>query len=363
MIRRSSYFKTALFSLLAALMVLSIRYFYSANSAASDSEVLTSTTFQGQAIHTLYSVKITGDLPENSAELEHEIKDVLERVNNEISTFKPDSILSSFNKYQGSEPRPISTGMADIITTALRIGNESHEAMNVTVGPLVNLWGFGPDKSKRGIIPSQAQIDQTKQKVGLKYLKLISESSGYSLQKEIPDLYVDLSCLGEGYATQQLSYLLDHKGITNYLISVGNATFARGVNAKNKPWKIAIRTPTDEDFDVQKDAINLQGFDVSTSGSYLNYFEKDGKRYSHIIDPVSGKPIEHNLASATVIASTPLEANGWDISMMVLGPEKAIALAKEKGLAIYLIMKTEKGYTTYMSPQFKQFLVRNSEGS
>lgn len=316
--------------------------------------------FEGEAIHTLYSVKITGALPENGDVLQKEINTVLEQVNSEISTFKPDSTLSLFNQYRGMEPKPISAGMADIISVALRIGNASHEAMNVTVGPLVNLWGFGPDKSKKGIIPGQQQIDAAKQKIGLKHLKLISDNQGYWLQKDLPDLYIDLSCLGEGYATQQLSHLLDSKGITNYLVSVGNANFARGVNAKRQPWHIAIRTPSDEDFGVQNEAINLQGFDVSTSGSYLNYFEKDGKRYSHIIDPATGKPIEHDLASATVIAPTPLEANGWDISMMVLGTEKAIALAKEQGLAVYLISKTEKGYSTYMSPQFKQFLDKKS---
>ena len=185
---------------------------------------------------------------------------------------------------------------------------------------------------------------------------MISDSQGYWLQKTRPDVYVDLSCLGEGYATQKIAHLLDSKGITNYLVSVGNANFARGNNAKQQPWRIGIRTPTDDGFNIQQEAITLQGFDVSTSGSYLNYFEKEGKRYSHIIDPRSGRPITHNLASATVIAPTPLEANGWDISMMVLGTEKAIALAKEQGLAVYLISKSDSGYTTYMSPQFKQFL-------
>lgn len=315
-------------------------------------------TLEGEAIHTIYRVKITGPLPEGEENIHKEIISTLERVNNEISAFKPDSILSKFNQYQGTEPQPITAGMADIISVALRIGQASHEAMNITVGPLVNLWGFGRDKSKVCVLPSQQQIDAAKQKVGLKYLRLISDSQGYWLQKTVPDLYVDLSCLGEGYATEQISHLLDSKGINNYLVSVGNANFARGINAKKQAWRIAIRTPTDQGFDLQQEAINLQGFDVSTSGSYLNYFEKDGQRYSHIIDAKTGRPITHTLASATVIAPTPLEANGWDISMMVLGAEKAIALAKEQGLAIYLISKNGNGYSTYMSPQFKQFLAQ-----
>jgi thiamine biosynthesis lipoprotein len=316
-------------------------------------------TFNGQAIHTLYSVKITGPLPENPQALQQEIRAVLDQVDNEISTFKTDSILSQFNRYQGTDPRPISRGMAEIIATALRIGHDSDGAIDITAGPLVNLWGFGPDKSKRGTIPDQQQIDLARQKVGLQHLKLISDNQGDWLQKDLPDVYVDLSALGEGYAAQLLSRLLDSKGMTDYLVSVGNAVFARGVNAQGVPWRIAIRQPDDATFAIQQDAVKLQGYDISTSGSYLNYFEKAGKRYSHIIDTKTGRPIEHKLASATVIAPTPLEANGWDISLMVLGPEKAIATAQKYGLAVYLISKTDTGYSTYMSPQFKQFLIKN----
>ena len=248
--------------------------------------------------------------------------------------------------------------MADIILMALRVGNATHGAMNITVGPLVNLWGFGPDKHMQGTIPDQDQIDAARRKIGLEHLTLISGSSGNFLKKDLPDLYIDLSCMGEGYGAELLSRLLDRKGIGNYLISVGNATFARGVSAAGGPWRVGIRQPTDQVLEA-RDAVDLQGYDISTSGSYLNYFEKDGKRYSHIIDPATGRPIEHHLVSASVIAPTPLEANAWDISMMVLGTEKAIKLAAEQGLAVCLITKTDTGFTTYMSPQFKNFLSHN----
>lgn len=317
-------------------------------------------SFGGQTMGTFYNVNVSGPLPEKEQALQEEISALLEQANSEISTYRSDSTLSRFNQYQGTDPQPISHGMSDIIRMALRIGDATHEAMNITVGPLVNLWGFGPDKHTQGTIPDQHQIDMARQKIGLKHLKMISDSRGEWLQKDLPDLYVDLSCMGEGYGAELLSHLMDSKGITNYLISVGNAIFARGVNAKGEPWHIAIAKPTDKTLEVQDEVINLQGYDISTSGSYLKYFEKDGKRYSHIIDPATGRPIDHRLVSASVIAPTPLEANGWDISMMVLGTEKAIALAKERGLAVYLITKTDKGFTTYMSPQFKKFLINSS---
>lgn len=316
------------------------------------------TTLNGEGIHTLYAVKISGPLPaqETEASLQQAIQQTLAQVDQEISTFRADSVLSHFNQYQGTEPQPITPGMADIISTAMRVGKLTNEAINITVGPLVNLWGFGPNKPAERQVPTDQQIAEAQHKVGLAHLKLIQDNQGYWLQKDIPDLYVDLSCMGEGYATWLISKLLDRKGIHHYLISVGNATFGRGLNPEGKAWRVAIRTPNDEGLSLQADSIRLQGLDVSTSGSYLNYFEKDGKRYSHIIDSRTGRPIEHKLASASVIAPTPLEANAWDISMMVLGPEKALQVAKEQGLPVYLISKTEQGFSVQMTEAFRQFL-------
>jgi thiamine biosynthesis lipoprotein len=319
------------------------------------------TSLKGEGIHTLYAVKITGALPEHEtpAQLEQAITQTLEQVDREISTFRSDSVLSLFNRYQGTEPRPITPGMAEIIGTAMKVGRLTNEAINITVGPLVNLWGFGPNKPAERSVPDNQQIARAKAKVGLKHLKLIQNAGGYWLQKDIPDLYVDLSCMGEGYAALLISRMLDGKGINDYLISVGNATFGRGLNPEGKDWRVAIRTPNDKTMALQSESIRLQGHDISTSGSYLNYFEKDGKRYSHIIDSGTGRPIEHNLASASVIAPNPLEANAWDISMMVLGPEKAMQAAKEQGLPVYLISRTGQGFSVQMSEQFRRFLAED----
>lgn len=319
------------------------------------------TTLHGEGIHTVYAVKIAGTLPaqENTEQLQQAIDQTLRQVDQEISTFRPDSVLTRFNQYQGFDPQPITPGMAEIITTAMRVGKLTNEAINITVGPLVNLWGFGPHKPDAPQVPDSRQIAAAKARVGLKHLTLIQNAAGYWLQKDIPDLYVDLSCMGEGYATLLISRLLDRMGINNYLVSVGNATFGRGSNPEGKSWRVAIRTPDDSSLTMQPDAISLQGHDISTSGSYLNYFEKNGKRYSHIIDSNTGRPIEHKLASASVIAPNPLEANAWDISMMVLGPEKALQLAKAQGLPVYLISKSDQGFSVQMSPRFRQFLAAN----
>lgn len=309
----------------------------------------------GKTMGTYYSVKISGAITQSQQQLQQEIDTLLEQANDDISTYRSHSVLSRFNQNTSSAPQPIPRGMADIILTAQRIGQDTGGAMDITVGPLVNLWGFGPDK-QTDKIPSQQQIDAARSHTGLQHLKLLSDGRGEWLQKDLPGMYVDLSTLGEGYGVDLLVQLMARKGITNYLVSVGGAVSSRGVNGQNKPWRVAIQKPTDKENALQA-LVDLQGYSISTAGSYRNYFEQNGQRYSHVIDPISGRPIRHKLVSATVIAPTALEADGWDTGLMVLGTEKALKLAQEKGLAVYLIGKTDDGFSAVMTPQFKAFLL------
>lgn len=161
-------------------------------------------------------------------------------------------------------------------------------------------------------------------------------------KKDLPDLYVDLSTVGEGYAADHLARLMEQEGIARYLVSVGGALNSRGMNAEGHPWRVAIQKPTDRENAVQA-IVDINGHGISTSGSYRNYYELDGKRLSHVIDPQTGRPIEHNLVSVTVIAPTALEADGWDTGLMVLGPEKAKEVVRREGLAVYMIVKEGEG--------------------
>ncbi len=260
-----------------------------------------------------------------------------------------------FNHSQSTTPWPVNEAMADIVTESLRIGRKTQGAMDITVGPLVNLWGFGPDKQPVRT-PTQAQIDAAKARTGLDKLTVINRADRQYLQKSIPDLYVDLSTVGEGYAADHLARLMVEEGISRYLVSVGGALVSRGMNADGQPWRVAIQKPTDRENAVQA-IVDINGHGISTSGSYRNYYELDGKRISHVIDPQTGRPITHKLVSVTVIAPTALEADAWDTGLMVLGTEKAQQVVREQGLAVYMIMKEGDGFTTWMSPQFRAFLV------
>ncbi|WP_024548239.1 FAD:protein FMN transferase ApbE [Siccibacter turicensis] len=310
---------------------------------------------EGKTMGTSWRVSLAGVDARRGAELRGKIQAQLDKDDRLLSTWKDDSALMQFNHSSSTDPWPVDAAMADIVTLSLRIGHYTQGAMDITIGPLVNLWGFGP-QAQPTVTPDAGQIAAARARTGLQHLRVITAASTQWLQKDIPDLFVDLSTVGEGYAADHLAQLMEREGISRYLVSVGGALASRGMNAEGKPWRVAIQKPTDRENAVQA-VVDINGHGISTSGSYRNYYELNGKRVSHVIDPATGQPITHNLVSATVIAPTALEADTWDTGLMVLGLEKAKAVALEQGLAVYLITKEQDGFAVWMSPQFKSFLV------
>ncbi|HCD7553843.1 FAD:protein FMN transferase ApbE [Citrobacter farmeri] len=323
---------------------------------AAQAPVTAPVVLEGKTMGTFWRVSVVGLDAKSAASLQTKIQTQLDADDQLLSTYKNDSALMRFNLSKSLSPWPVSEAMADIVTSALRIGQKTHGAMDITVGPLVNLWGFGPDKQPVQI-PTQAQIDAAKAHSGLQHLTVINQAKQQYLQKDLPDLFVDLSTVGEGYAADHLAQLMEREGIARYLVSVGGALNSRGMNAEGHPWRVAIQKPTDRENAVQA-VVDINGHGISTSGSYRNYYELNGKRLTHVIDPQTGRPIEHNLVSVTVIAPTALEADGWDTGLMVLGTEKAKEVIRREGLAVYMIIKEGEGFKTWMSPQFESFLIR-----
>jgi len=313
------------------------------------------TVLEGKTMGTFWRVSVVDISPQQAQTLQQKIQTQLDADDHLMSTWKDDSALMRFNHSTSTAPWPVSAAMADIVTTSLRVGEKTDGAMDITVGPLVNLWGFGPDKQPVKT-PSQAQIDAAKARTGLAHLTVINRAGEQFLQKDLPELFVDLSTVGEGYAADHLAKLMEQEGIARYLVSVGGALASRGMNAQDQPWRVAIQKPTDRE-NVAQAVVDINGHGISTSGSYRNYYELDGKRISHIIDPRSGRPIQHALVSVTVIAPTALEADAWDTGLMVLGTEQAKEVVKREGLAVFMIIKDGDGFRTWMSPQFSAFLL------
>ncbi|GHD89925.1 FAD:protein FMN transferase [Pseudocitrobacter faecalis] len=325
------------------------------NASTSTSPTQSATVLEGKTMGTFWRVSVVDIDKKRADELREKIQTQLDGDDQLLSTWKNDSALMRFNLSSSTAPWPVTEAMADIVTESLRIGQKTQGAMDVTVGPLVNLWGFGPDKQPVST-PTQEQIDTAKAKTGLQHLTVINTAGRQYLQKDLPELYVDLSTVGEGYAADHLARLMGQEGISRYLVSVGGALSSRGMNAEGRPWRVAIQKPTDKENAVQA-IVDINGHGISTSGSYRNYYELDGQRISHVIDPQTGRPITHKLVSVTVIAPTALEADAWDTGLMVLGPERAKEVVREQGLAVYMIMKEGDNFTTWMSPQFNAFLV------
>uniref|UniRef100_UPI0035C6DEEF FAD:protein FMN transferase n=1 Tax=Serratia quinivorans TaxID=137545 RepID=UPI0035C6DEEF len=307
----------------------------------------------GKTMGTSYSVRyVTGDDTPSAAKMQAEIDKRLELVNDQMSTYRPDSELSRFNASRVvDKPFPVSAATTEVVLEALRINRVTDGALDVTVGPLVNLWGFGPE-GRPDKVPSAAELERRRAWTGIDKLSV----QGNALVKSIPELYVDLSSIAKGYGVDVIAQYLQSQQVKNYMVDIGGEVRTRGHNGEKKPWRIAIERPTAGMEQKAQLVIQPGEMSIATSGDYRNYFEQDGVRYSHTIDPVTGKPIHHHLVSVTVLSPTCMAADGLSTGLNVLGPERGMALANLMGIPVFMIVKTAKGFEERYSEAFKPYL-------
>ena len=282
-------------------------------------------------------------------QLQAKIDEQLELVNDQMSTYRPQSELSLFNKSE--KELVVSDATIKVVTKALEIYKQSGGAFDVTVGPLVNLWGFGPDK-KPNKVPSAALIEKIQQEIGSQYLSV----EGNKLVKSQPNLYVDLSSIAKGYGVDVIAEFLSNQGITNYLVDIGGELSAHGTKLDDVPWTIAIERPG-LGQNVQR-LLHVSDNAIATSGDYRNYFEFDGIRYSHTIDPSTGRPIHHKLVSVTVIDKSSMVADGLATAITVLGPKNGLEFATKLKQPVFLISKEGDKFIEAYTPEFEKFLVK-----
>jgi thiamine biosynthesis lipoprotein len=306
---------------------------------------------QGRTMGTTYNIKVVGTNEQVEAlNLQQKIDDLLKQVNQEMSTYIKSSEISTFNQSSSTEAIEVSPGFARVLKESIRLGQLSEGKLDVTVGPLVNLWGFGPEQ-RPDKVPSEELLAATKKRVGLQHLVL----EGNLLAKRIPDLYIDLSTIAKGYGVDVVAELIEKNGIANYLVEIGGELRLKGFKSTGELWAIAIEKPLTNERSVQEVIIPRDNA-VATSGDYRIYFEANGVRFSHIIDPATGKPINHKLVSVTVIHPSSMTADGLSTALMVMGMEKGIAFATENNLAALFISKTENGFDEQFTVKFKQYL-------
>ncbi|MDX1399263.1 MAG: FAD:protein FMN transferase [Oceanospirillum sp.] len=279
------------------------------------------------------------------------IKNTLVDVDLKMSTYKQHSELSRFNQTSVGQWFPVSADTAVVVEEALQIAAESGGVFDPTIGPLVNLWGFGPDL-KPDQVPSEAELALAFERVGYRSVAVKGvESDAPSLRKD-KNIYLDLSAIAKGYGVDQVARYLDRQGFHNYLVEVGGELRLKGRKPDGTTWKIAIEKPSTSGQVVQE-VLALTNVSVATSGGYRNYFEADGQRFSHTINPLTGRPITHKLASVTVLHRSCATADAMATALMVMGPEKGLEFAREQGLAVYMLVKADgEGFDVIQTEQF-----------
>lgn len=220
-----------------------------------------------------------------------------------------------------------------MLDSASRISTSTQGAFDVTVGPLVDLWGFGPQYRTRRV-PDDAVIERVRKSVGYQHVQ--TDPSAGAIRKRHSRTQVDLSAIAKGYGVDRVAMILDRQGVDDYLVEIGGEFRARGTTAAGRPWRVAIERPV-EGRRLLGEIVVLANRAIATSGTTKDFFEQDGRRYSHAIDPTTARPVEHPPMAVSVVADTAMEADGWATALLVLGPKRGYSFAQARGLAALLV--------------------------
>ncbi len=276
----------------------------------------------------------------------------LEAVNASMSTYRADSEISRFNAAPAERWVEVSEPFYAVLATALQVGRASEGAYDVTVGPLVELWGFGPGAPAEDRIPAPDEIEALRAVVGQDKLRLDGEAVRV---RKLAPLRLDFSSLAKGYAVDRVADALLERGIDRFLVEVGGEMRVAGMSGRGDPWRVAIEQPQAGQRGIAA-AVELTDTSVATSGDYRNFFEIDGRRYSHSIDPRTGRPVAHELVSVTVVHPSAMLADAWATALVVLGPERAAAVAQQQGLAVYFIASDGETFAHSHTAAFEPYL-------
>ncbi len=305
----------------------------------------------GAAMGTTWSVQVL-DLPagDDRAALRDDVEAAIVRAEQMLSTYIPGSDLMRFNRSGRTDWVDVSDELCSIVDTALTLSEMTGGAFDITVGPLVNLWGFGPDGNVTEP-PAEDLIERVGAHTG--YRKLEADCGRPALRKASADVYVDLSAFAKGYTVDKVAHILDAREVANYLVEIGGELRGRGLNASGREWAIAIEEPRLEGRSVQT-IVGLSDRGMATSGDYRNFFEFDGRLYSHTIDPRTHWPISHAGASVTVVSESAGFADAMATALLVLGPEDGIEFADRHEIAAYFLVRTDAGLAERRSAQFER---------
>ena len=294
---------------------------------------------------TSWSVKVNAPTGFN-AELNQAIQAELDLIDNLMSNWKDNSDINRFNRSELNSCTEVSSSTLAVVLLAQRISSLSNGAFDISIGPLIDLWGFGTEILASDEAPDDEEIKKVLDTTGIEHMYLTDTE----LCKRNTPIHLNVSGLAKGYAVDRVANLLQEQGFSNYLVEVGGELRGQGVNGRGKVWTVGVEQPNDElGANQVLTAVQLKDGAVATSGDYRNFYTLENQRYSHIIDPTTGYPVTHNAASVTVRANNSIEADAWATALLVLGPETGIEVADKKDLAVLMILRNSNGFDTVTS--------------
>lgn len=299
--------------------------------------------FAGATMGSNFNVKIAGAAfpPEREAAARAAVEAAFENVVARMSTHEAGSELSRFNRHDSTVPFALSQDTLKVLALARTVSEDTGGAFDVTVAPLVDAWGFGP--SRHTTVPTVQRVRALQPSVG--YRQIAVDRSAGTATKGMPSVAADLSGIAKGHAVDVAAAELERLGHTDFMVEAGGEVRTRGTNAAGRPWQIGIERP---DAVPQRAHFiaPLSGQSMATSGDYRIFYEQDGRRYSHEIDPSTGAPARHALASVSVVAADCAYADAMATALYVLGPDRGYALATDRGIAAYFIVRDDNGSFT-----------------
>lgn len=306
----------------------------------------------GETMGTTYNVTVV-DPPEglDADALDARIAQTLEAVNASMSNWDPQSEVSRFNSGAAATPVTVSADFAQVMALSNDIHDASGGRFDVTLAPLIELWGFGT-RTPEDEVPPARDINAALDLVGQRDVLTLE---GDQLTKSAEGVSVNLSAIAKGFGVDAVARTLSDAGATRFLVEIGGDLLTRGVNAEGEPWAIGIERP-DVAGRVVELIVPISGYGLATSGDYRNYFEADGQRYSHILDPTTGRPVTHSTASVTVLAPDATRADGWATALLVMGVEAGLPLAEAEGLAVLFITRENGAFVTSASSAFSELI-------
>jgi len=281
------------------------------------------------------------------AKVQAAVETILQGIDQHYSTYRADSIVSQFNQLPATQCQAMPPDMLELVALGQHLAHQSGGAFDLTVEPLLDLWGFGP-QARHEQVPDPQALAKARQRVGYQHLRI----DGQALCKNAP-VELDFNSIAAGHAVDLISERLRAMGIANFLAEATGELKAVGHKPDGSPWRVALELPR-EDRQVARQIIALNGLAVSTSGDYRHYFEENGRRYSHTFDARLGRPVMHDLASVTVLDASALQADGYSTLLLILGPERGWDFALAHGLAAVLVTRVEGGFVSRSTPAFER---------